>query len=150
MKAHDFTTVILFTHLAKKPNQETFIRTWFVSKTRIWPNHEDTFMYLMTTKWSPCAHLVQNANFHAKCIGVELTIPFKIGSTKKITFMPTWCKNVNLRVKCTFVEFMTQFKTKSNRKTQSRQIATIDLQLHSHLVQNTHVESLKPHEHQSL
>jgi hypothetical protein len=59
-------------------------------------------------------------------------------------------QNVNLKVKCTFVEFMTQFKTKSNRKTQAHQIATIDLQLHSHLVQNTHVESLKPHEHQSL
>jgi hypothetical protein len=53
-------------------------------------------------------------------------------------------QNVNLKVKCTFVEFMTQFKTKSTRKTQSRQIAIIDLQLHSHLVQNTHVESLKP------
>jgi hypothetical protein len=59
-------------------------------------------------------------------------------------------QNVDLKVKCTFVEFMTRFKTKSTRKTQSCQVATIDLQLHSHLVQNTYVESLKPHEHQSL
>jgi hypothetical protein len=134
LKAHNFTTVILFTHLAKKQDKNI-------------TNHKDTFMYLMTTKWSPRAHLVQNATFMHWC-GADHS--FQDWIHQKDNLHAHLVQNVNLKVKCTFVEFMTQFKTKSTRKPQSHQIATIDLQLQSHLVENTHVESLKPHEHQSL
>ncbi len=106
-------------------------------------NPKDAFMYLMTTKWSPCAHLVQNANFRAKCISCGVDHSFQDWIFQKDNLHGHLVQNVNLKVKCTFVEFMTQFKTKSTRKTQSCQIATIDLQLHSHLVQNTHLESFK-------
>ncbi len=106
------------THLAKKPNQKTFIRTWLVSKTQIWPITK----ILSYIWWQQNDHLVPTwcklQTFMLNALVWSWLFLSRLDPPED-NLHAHLVQNVNLKVKCTFVEFMNQFKTKSNRKTQS-------------------------------